>query len=681
MEVQVVQGSWRAGSILSLRVGEMRHQAALQFDTRINISKAIQDVDDMQVDVFARVGSTRLAIEPSQEVYNLNFDGDGFSNLALSIRPQQSACGQKSDLDPRRLQDHQDRCESQNSNGSLDRIRQKANDYIHCFSLRDVLQDLFKAVIKDMPEDPFIFMTDFLQDHPSNKSPYKIIRVNRSPSPANEKKQQHRDGDDRWRMSPTTDQPVPVDRNGWLDLQEQYEERIESQQVQILLLEQRLQDLEVVENASAAREAEAAAWQAERERMLKKQLECEHAWQVKNDALQQQVHELERRLATHSAMVDRFDTMSQTDLGWTDMVKRVESQQRRIQALESELAKSAIVSSVPPGGRTTPADEAAGGAEVSSVPRAMQQTWMSPDRCGSVATPRIGSAEVTPSPGSEVNTHMLSKLLASTYAPPVAPAALYEPREDLQEDIGQLGKQSRPELLVEVVDCMDKDTNGIFACVGRCNDRPLYRLLGVKPRYLYYSQEDVAWAGWWISDKTGSENYVEWFKDPAEARLPVFCRKGELGSRVVEAALTPEVLQNISQISSQAEKTTIRSALTEAFGSRFIKMDGSQRGLMSKTSPVVAVAHAMEAQQRAIQFLHSQLAAETQRREAAEVHAQTMEEAFEMLQLRIQAKMPGPMNLAVPAKPKPCPLSPASTEEPHSITGLESLTHTPMPSP
>lgn len=326
MEVQVVQGSWRAGSILSLRVGEMRHQAALQFDTRINISKAIQDVDDMQVDVFARVGSTRLAIEPSQEVYNLNFDGDGFSNLALSIRPQQSACGQKSDLDPRRLQDHQDRCESQNSNGSLDRIRQKANDYIHCFSLRDVLQDLFKAVIKDMPEDPFIFMTDFLQDHPSNKSPYKIIRVNRSPSPANEKKQQHRDGDDRWRMSPTTDQPVPVDRNGWLDLQEQYEERIESQQVQILLLEQRLQDLEVVENASAAREAEAAAWQAERERMLKKQLECEHAWQVKNDALQQQVHELERRLATHSAMVDRFDTMSQTDLGWTDMVKRVESQ-------------------------------------------------------------------------------------------------------------------------------------------------------------------------------------------------------------------------------------------------------------------------------------------------------------------------------------------------------------------
>jgi len=315
------------------------------------------------------------------------------------------------------------------------------------------------------------------------------------------------------------------------------------------------------------------------------------------------------------------------------------------------------------------------------MPRAMQQPWMSPDRSGSVAPPLLGMSSATSSAGTEVNTHMLSKLLASTYAPPVAPATLYEPREDLQEDVGQLGKQTKPELLVEVVDCIDKETNGIFACVGSCNGRPLYRLLGVKPRYLYYSKEDASWAGWWISDKTGSENYVEWFKDPAEARLPVFCRKGELGSRVVEAALTPEVLKDISQISSQAEKTTIRTMLTEAFGARFVKMDGSQRGLMSKTSPVVAVAHAMEAQQRAIQVLHSQLASETQRREAAEVHAQTMEEAFEMLQLRIQAKMPGPMTLSVPAKPKPCPLSPASTEEPHSALDSESLAHTPMHSP
>lgn len=58
-------------------------------------------------------------------------------------------------------------------------------------------------------------------------------------------------------------------------------------------------------------------------------------------------------------------------------------------------------------------------------------------------------------------------------------------------------------------------------------------------------------------------------------------------------------------------------------------------------SPVAGVAHALEAQQQAIQLLHSQLSSETQRREAAETHAQTMEEAFETLQLRLQAQLPG----------------------------------------
>jgi hypothetical protein len=139
----------------------------------------------------------------------------------------------------------------------------------------------------------------------------------------------------------------------------------------------------------------------------------------------------------------------------------------------------------------------------------------------------------------------------------------------------------------------------------------------------------------------GSEDYVEWFREPVNAKLPVYCRQGELGSRVVEAHLSREVLQKISKVGNQAEKATIRHKLTEAFGAVFTKLDGSQRGLMSKTSPVVGIAHALEAQQRAIQLLTSQLSSETQRREAAETHAQTMEEAFETLQLRITAQLPG----------------------------------------
>merc|ERR1712232_1273049 len=89
------------------------------------------------------------------------------------------------------------------------------------------------------------------------------------------------------------------------------------------------------------------------------------------------------------------------------------------------------------------------------------------------------------------------------------------------------------------------------------------------------------------------------------------------------------------------ERAAIRKRLTEAFGPLFAKVEGHQRGMLAKTSAVVAIAHALEAQQRAIQLLHSQLAVASQHRQAAEVHAQTMEEAFETLQLRIQAQLPG----------------------------------------
>merc|ERR1711879_1135958 len=212
--------------------------------------------------------------------------------------------------------------------------------------------------------------------------------------------------------------------------------------------------------------------------------------------------------------------------------------------------------------------------------------------------------------------------------------------DDMNNDVDGKKLQSDPEILVEIVDCRDNGTNGTFAYVGVCNKRPLYRLLGPEPRYLYHAEIDRSWAGWWIADKLGSEEYVEWFKEPADAHLPTYCKKGELGGRVVTAFLTKDVAQKIAMVSNQQEKLTIRSKLTEAFGPQFTRLEGSQRGLMAKTSPIVGLAHTLEAQQRSIQMLHSSLSAEIHRREAAEAHAQTMQEAFETLQLRISMQLP-----------------------------------------
>merc|ERR1719482_1332182 len=116
-----------------------------------------------------------------------------------------------------------------------------------------------------------------------------------------------------------------------------------------------------------------------------------------------------------------------------------------------------------------------------------------------------------------MNTHMLSQLLASSYAPPVPPTTFYEKREDEDFTEDTDNQMVNTELLIEVRDCKDKTANGTYAWVGQCNSRPLYRLLGPQPRYIYYASIDPAWQGWWIADQMGSSDYVEWFSQPTEA--------------------------------------------------------------------------------------------------------------------------------------------------------------------
>ena len=89
MEVTAAKGDWRYGSILSIKVGDTRRQAPLQENTRICFPQDIGDVQQVQVDVFARVGSTRIEIDRRKEVYDLPIEGEGFQNMAIRVRPQE----------------------------------------------------------------------------------------------------------------------------------------------------------------------------------------------------------------------------------------------------------------------------------------------------------------------------------------------------------------------------------------------------------------------------------------------------------------------------------------------------------------------------------------------------------------------------------------------------------------
>jgi len=673
-------------------MGETRRQAPLQCDTRICFAKGVASGDgNMQVDIFARVSSSQIQIDPSREVYDLNIDSEGFANLALRVRGQEGMLDSSRQLADTVATDGY--IGQQNNKFSTEAVgpiasnfdetassveerlrclRANATDYIERYNLRERLQTMFQQVIKNRPDNPIQFMISFLREEcGGGDGPSSVSEPQPPPPPA---------------AAVTMDSPAgvvvasveadAVEEARRADRERHHEQQIEWQLAEIELLQRRIQELEATVASALApkvHDADRAASPVNTGSELRLRYEEQIA------AQRAQIDTLELRLTQMDATAETAAaTAIQTKASGADGAGGV---------IGPRSSVDTVVGTAPgPGplgpGRATPADEAAGGigtdtarvqpnsasahglTEAQSLPSG--PPW---DTSGSGGTangsacvestsgggPQWASATATTmapaSVGSEVNTHILSQLIASTYAPSVPPTTYFEPREDKGEDLILPGKPlMNPELLVEVVECLDSSTNGTFAWVGDCNKRPLYRLLGPEPRYLYYASVDPTWAGWWIADKMGSEDYVEWFRDPSDAKLPVYCKKGELGSRIVEVELTQEVVQKISTISNQPEKSTIRSKLTEAFGAQFTKLEGTQRGLMSKTSPVVAVAHALEAQQRAIQLLHSQLSSVSKRCQAAEAHAQTMEEAFDTLQLRIQAQLPGNPRTAHVAK-------------------------------
>ncbi|CAK0834582.1 unnamed protein product [Prorocentrum cordatum] len=235
------------------------------------------------------------------------------------------------------------------------------------------------------------------------------------------------------------------------------------------------------------------------------------------------------------------------------------------------------------------------------------------------------------------DAHLLSQYFSPPCAQPVPPAAVPDgPTEHSDGDIAE----THSEVIVEVTGCQDAMTNGTYVWIGVSNLRPVYRLLGPEPRYLHYTEVSVA-SGWQIVSKMGgAQEPVERFRGSLDDSLPVHCKAGDLGSRVVDTGLSAQVAGRISMISCGEERTTIRSKLAAVFGRYFTQLEAQHRVLASGSPAVVSVACTLEAQQRAVRRIGGQLAAEVQRREAAEAQLRCVEEAFETLQLRMQAQLP-----------------------------------------
>jgi len=799
MEIQVVKGDFRHGSILSLRVGDTRRQAPLSSNTRILFPRPIAEVRTVQVDVFNRIVSTRLLVNPEKEVYELPIGTEGFSALQLHVRASQEEVDSKGEKfgASRSIDDYV------TGQDPVKRAIEDATEYVERYDLRTVLQNLFQQVIKEKPGDPFAFMRGCLgavtpvDDSGASPQEASAVRQEKDELVEEVKRLQHQLGqaqeqhENEKRKLLDAHQleldSVSASRSGAgvnsTTLSKEGDLALELERCQVANAELRRQLQEALEpqpavvrepltwqeqgsaevtSESALPVSEEARSQQEEQRLRAQLLVAEEAiarlqQEVKAAAqeaspipvedsrkyeeelaeLQRQVSEskqeklqLQRRIEDYeggdvaakvkehlqdllraseeskeavqrqltsvqqerTVLMQRLEKYEQGQASQADVMKShldvqdrltkrvsdaeeqngtlagqlksaTQAQEALVSELQSAMSDKEMLSQRLSDALALAEQRAAAGREAAglkqsleaerqrataaeaSLAKARAEVAKQSREAALAKTADAASAAAAPSLAmtntAEVNTHMLASIVGSSYAAPVPPATYFEPGDDEADEAELQNKpKSNPELLVAVVDCQDRTTNGTFAWVGDLGSRPLYRLLGSEPRYLYYAEVDPTWAGWWIADKLGSQDYVEWFKEPHDARLPIYCSRGELGSRVIPQHLTREVVQKLALISNHHEKVTIRSKLIEEFGSMVTKLEGTQRGLMSKTSPVVGIAHALEAQQRAIQLLHSQLAAETQRREAAEAHSQTMEEAFETLQLRISMQLP-----------------------------------------
>lgn len=584
------------------------------------------------------------------------------------------------------------------SEDRLNSLRKTAAEYIERFDLRQALQDMFQKVIRDRPEDPFEFMRIHLRDAAGGVDVCAVSgdieQIGQQSAKELLESKEQEINLLRHQISDLEASRAKHNSMGHADLEREYNVYEEQVKQQRSLLEQRFAhqleqertslqttSLENMERQRSELEQQHAR-HAERQRL---EFEQTLSHQVSNiEVLQRKIQELEARAtAADSSAAEGVRTMLERQ--HEDQTEQqqacIDALQRQLKAYESAAAKQSTadraagvatsdMDRLRASQSTPPADRAAGlSRDLSTAAAGLSRDPSTAAAAAAAANPKsvaqvgLGAQARLPSPptsttlplaamsgttssllvGDLSSAGMLSQLLASAYStPPALPIVCHGTGEGEEEDGAG---PSNPEVLVQIADCKDLPTNGIFAWVGEYSARPLYRLLGPEPRYLYFADADIA-SGWRVVNKMGSDDFVERFLRPTDVAVPVFCESGEMGGRISECKLTLGVVAKISMISSLEEKDSIRTKFGKTFGSSFTKLDGAQRGLTSTTSPIVGIAHALEAQQRAIQLLHSQLSAEAQRREAAEVHAQTMEEAFETLQLRIQAQLPGPPSVA-----------------------------------
>jgi len=151
MQVSVVSSSGiPEGSILSIRAGTMRRQGNLNTDKPMVFPTGMLQANPFKVDIFAPLASSRLTLTPTNQSYNVSFDGQSGMELSLDIQEEAKATLDGLSTSPARQ-------------AKREKAATDTQAYIEAHQLVQFVQNLMQSVLADKPDEPLLYMQDHLR--------------------------------------------------------------------------------------------------------------------------------------------------------------------------------------------------------------------------------------------------------------------------------------------------------------------------------------------------------------------------------------------------------------------------------------------------------------------------------------------------------------------------------------
>lgn len=141
------------GSILSVRAGNVRRQGPLVANKPMRFSMSPGEACPFTVDLFAPIASSRLTLKPDGGLYTVPFEpAQGFSlptsTIELSLGVNSISAATAENTAPRTPSRQQQRLKNVS----------EAQAYIEKHSLAQYVQNLMQSLLKERPDDPWMYM-------------------------------------------------------------------------------------------------------------------------------------------------------------------------------------------------------------------------------------------------------------------------------------------------------------------------------------------------------------------------------------------------------------------------------------------------------------------------------------------------------------------------------------------